>query len=147
MLTVVESGENENGIPVVKEIPRVRELLLAIANGSTMREACKAIGLSPFTFWRLRTRNPDLDCAYEAAVAMAREAVAQQCLAIARATSYESVSADRLLIETLKWQAGRVLGGFTAANSRAGATINIDQRSVHVGEAIAEVAGRRKAIQ
>lgn len=144
MLALIESGENVSGIPDIKEIPRLRELLLAIVAGSTMRDACKSIGLSPFMFWKYRKQNPDLDDAYEAATVMAREEVAQECLRIAKATTYETVSADRLLVETLKWQAARVLGGHTSGGRPV--SVNVDARHVTVGSVIAEVTERRRAI-
>lgn len=142
-LAVVERAENDHGIPVVKTIPKMRQILTALANGSTMKEACRGTGCSPWKFWYHRQHNPDVASAYEAAVTMGREAIAEQCLEIARRTTYEDVAVNRLLIDVMRWKAAKVLGG-RIGTPGGGATINIDQRTVTVGEAISQVQERRR---
>jgi len=87
----------------------VAEVLGRMADGQTVKEAVGAMKLdvSDGTVRRWMTEREEWAGEYQRAKKLMASAMAEEALRVARESTNYSSAADRVLIETLKWAAGK----------------------------------------
>lgn len=87
----------------------VAEVLGRMADGQTVKEAVTAMKLdvSDGTVRRWMTEREEWAGDYQRAKKLMASAMAEEALRVARESTNYSSAADRVLIETLKWAAGK----------------------------------------
>lgn len=87
----------------------VAEVLGRMADGQTVKEAVAAMQLdvSDGTVRRWMTEREEWAGDYQRAKKLMASAMAEEALRVARESTNYSSAADRVLIETLKWAAGK----------------------------------------
>jgi hypothetical protein len=87
----------------------VAEVLGRMADGQTVKEAVSAMKLdvSDGTVRRWMTEREEWAGDYQRAKKLMASAMAEEALRVARESTNYSSAADRVLIETLKWAAGK----------------------------------------
>jgi transposase-like protein len=87
----------------------VAEVLGRMADGQTVKEAVSAMQLdvSDGTVRRWMTEREEWAGDYQRAKKLMASAMAEEALRVARESTNYSSAADRVLIETLKWAAGK----------------------------------------
>lgn len=87
----------------------VAEVLGRMADGQTVKEAVTAMKLdvSDGTVRRWMTEREEWAGEYQRAKKLMASAMAEEALRVARESTNYSSAADRVLIETLKWAAGK----------------------------------------
>lgn len=87
----------------------VEAVLIAMADGETVKDAVKrmALPVSDGTVRRWILERTEWADAYQRAKKLMASAMAEEALRVARDSTSYSSAADRVLIETLKWAAGK----------------------------------------
>lgn len=87
----------------------VEQVLEAMAEGKTVREAVEALalGVTPGTVRRWMSDREEWMERYGKAKRLLAYALAEEAITVARESSNHSSAADRVLIDTLKWAAAK----------------------------------------
>lgn len=127
----------------------VGEVLERMADGQTVKEAVAAMALdvSDGTVRRWMTEREEWAEAYQRAKKLMASAMAEEALRVARESTSYSSAADRVLIETLKWAAGKAnpaeYGDRQTVEHQGAQTLQVKV----VEEELPTRAGQRKAVE
>lgn len=89
----------------------IEDVLSGMAEGRTMSDTVSSYGLSAGTVRRWIAQDEDLFWEYKAARLLMAQAFAEEAIQTARMATNQSVSADRVRIDTLQWAATRLNPG------------------------------------
>lgn len=78
-----------------------------IEQGELIASASKAEGVTRSAIWEWARKHPDLGDMYARARDASADALAEEALEVARASTAETYGADRVRIDTLKWAAAK----------------------------------------
>ena len=85
----------------------IRSVLLAMAEGETLAEAAADEGVQPSTVRQWMAADPALMQEYMAVKRLQAQAWAEEAILVARESTNQSATKDRLLVDTLKWAAAK----------------------------------------
>lgn len=85
----------------------VRAVLLAMTEGETLAEAAADEGVKPSTVRGWIAADPALMAEYMAVKRLQAQAWAEEAILVARESTTQSATKDRLLVDTLKWAAAK----------------------------------------
>lgn len=85
----------------------VRAVLLAMTEGETLAEAAADEGVKPATVRGWIAATPGLMAEYLAVKKLQAQAWAEEAILVARESTTQSATKDRLLVDTLKWAAAK----------------------------------------
>lgn len=85
----------------------MRRACARIADGATVREAATAEGTTRATLWEWALDDAELGDWYARARSSSADAYDDEAMEVARASTPETAAADRILIDQLKWAAGK----------------------------------------
>jgi len=85
----------------------VRSVLMAMAEGETLAEASADEGVQPALVRRWMAADPAVMGEYMAAKRLQAQAWAEEAIQVARESTNQSATKDRLLVDTLKWAAAK----------------------------------------
>ena len=94
-------------LPVEEQQAIVRAVLLAMTEGETLAEAAAEEGMQPSTVRGWIAADPALMQEYMAVKRLQAQAWAEEAIQVARESTNQSATKDRLLVDTLKWAAAK----------------------------------------
>lgn len=135
---------DDDGYPVVPELPDIRKALEAISTGRVSTDAaCKLVGTTGWKLWKWRRVYPQLDDAYMTAMELAGARNIEDAVQIALNTTPETALADRLKVDTLKWAGARQ---YKFYGDRPSVALQINN-NLEVGDAVARAVQIRNGIE
>lgn len=85
----------------------MRRACARIADGETVKDAAKAEGTTRATLWEWARDDAELGDWYARARSSSADAYDDEAMEVARGSTPETAAADRILIDQLKWAAGK----------------------------------------
>lgn len=83
------------------------EIIAGLREGRTVREQCIELGVDRGTAWGWLTEDPETEARYKAALRAFAANLAEEALQVARKAAPGSANSDRLLVDQLRWLAGK----------------------------------------
>ena len=99
------------GVPVSERGAVVEAVLVAMSEGETLSEASADAGVRASLVRRWIASEPAWMGAYQNAKRLQAQAWAEEAIQVARESSNQSATKDRLLVDTLKWAAAKASPG------------------------------------
>lgn len=99
------------GVPVSDRGAVVEAVLVAMSEGETLSEASADAGVRASLVRRWIASEPAWMGAYQNAKRLQAQAWAEEAIQVARESSNQSATKDRLLVDTLKWAAAKASPG------------------------------------
>jgi hypothetical protein len=94
-------------LPPEEQAAIVRAVLLTMTEGETLAEAAAEEGVKPSTVRGWIAADPTLMQEYMAVKRLQAQAWAEEAIQVARESTNQSATKDRLLVDTLKWAASK----------------------------------------
>lgn len=92
---------------VEKKMEVMRAVLMAMADGETLAEAAADEGVGASVVRRWMAADPEVMREYVAVRKLQAQSWAEEAIRVARETTNQSATKDRLLVDTLRWAAAK----------------------------------------
>jgi hypothetical protein len=107
----VKAREARVGVGSAPDGGVVEAVLGAMSEGETLSEAAADVGVTPSLVRRWIASEPGWMAAYQHAKRLQAQAWAEEAIQVARESTNQSATKDRLLVDTLKWAAAKASPG------------------------------------